>query len=98
MERAGGLFPPSPRSRPHFLLNTTAPWQFIVYTLAHQYLMKVNDSIVECCRAGAQIQIPHADKFLVEHVLYFLFMFLEILFPAQQCLVVMVSQVLHIQI
>ena len=26
MERAGGLFPPSPRSRPHFLLNTTAPW------------------------------------------------------------------------
>lgn len=71
--------------------------QFIVYTLAHQYLMKVNDSIVECCRAGAQIQIPHADKFLVEHVLYLLFMFLEIPFPAQQCLVVMVSQVLHIQ-
>ena len=41
--------------------------ELVVYTLRGQHLMDINDSIMEGCRAGGQIQMPHAYKFFIKH-------------------------------
>ena len=72
-------------------------WQIIVDSLGHQDLMKINDSVMECCRTCGQIKIPHTQKFLIKHHLFFFNVIPEILFPMKQCLIVMQTEILDIQ-
>lgn len=35
-------------------------------------LVKINNTFVECCGTGSQMQIPHTDKLLIKQVIAFL--------------------------
>ena len=58
--------------------------------------MQINNPIMEGCCTGTQIQIPHPHKPFIKHFPYFVYMFFEILFPAQQCPIIMQTQIFHI--
>lgn len=58
--------------------------------------MDVNDTIVERCCAGCQIEIPHPDELLIKHFLHFVEMLQLIFSPAAQRSVIVKSQILNI--
>lgn len=59
--------------------------------------MQVDHPVVEGGRAGAQVQLPHADELLVEHGPHLLLVGPEVVRPAQQGAVVVVAQVFHVK-
>lgn len=58
--------------------------------------MDINDSVMEGSCTGVQIHIPHTKETFVEHFPLFLYMFVEIICPAQKSLVVMKTEIFHI--
>ena len=71
-------------------------WEIIIDTLCQKNLMDINDAVMESCRTGIQIHIPHTKETFVEHFPLFLYMLVEIIRPAQKGLVVMKTEIFHI--
>ena len=52
---------------------------------------------MERCRTRGQVEIPHTQEFFIKHGLLFFDVIPEILFPVEQCLIVMQAEIFDIQ-